>query len=77
MPKACRHASPVPKADEERARGGRIWVPTEDYKGQLDTDGWSWSALDLFDLLCPAIAGSRKLREDARYLLEADDNRKA
>lgn len=43
----------------------------------IDAGAWSWLALDLFDMLCPVIAGSRKLREDARYLLEADDYRKA
>lgn len=44
---------------------------------RMDAGAWSWLALDLFDLLCPIIAGTRKLREDARYLLEADDYRKA
>lgn len=43
----------------------------------VNTGAWSWLALDLFDLLCPSVAGSRRVREDARYLLEADDYRKA
>lgn len=38
---------------------------------------WSWLALQLFDLLCPATNGRRKVREDARYLLLPEDFRKA
>jgi hypothetical protein len=48
-----------------------------DREGQVDAGAWSWLALHLFDLLCPAKDGTRKLREDARYLLEAGDYRKA
>lgn len=44
---------------------------------QMDAGAWSWLALHLFDILCPAKDGARKMREDARYLLEAGDYRKA
>jgi len=52
----------------------KTFGPSED---TIDAGAWSWLALELFDLLCPSVAGARKLREDARYLLEADDYRKA
>jgi hypothetical protein len=52
----------------------KVFGPNE---GIIDSGAWSWLALDLFDLLCPTAGGSRKVREDARYLLEADDYRKA
>lgn len=38
---------------------------------------WSWLALQLFDVLCPAVDGRRKVREDARYILLPQDFRKA
>lgn len=44
---------------------------------QMDADAWSWLALHLFNVLCPVKDGTRKLREDARYLLAAGDYRKA
>jgi hypothetical protein len=42
----------------------------------LDAGCWSWLALHLFEVLCPMRDGTRKLREDARYLLESGDYRK-
>lgn len=44
---------------------------------RIDAGGWSWLALRLFDVLCPEREGKRRVREDARYLLEAGDYRKA
>ncbi len=44
---------------------------------KMDAGAWSWLGLHLFDVLCPPKAGVRKVREDARYLLEAGDYRKA
>lgn len=43
----------------------------------LDAGTWSWLSLHLFDVLCPQREGKRTVREDARYLLEAGDYRKA
>lgn len=57
--------------------GGWLLKAFGQHEDQMDPGAWSWLALDLFDMLCPVIGGSRKLREDARYLLEADDYRKA
>ena len=47
------------------------------FEDRMDSGAWSWLALHLFDVLCPVSDGTRKLREDARYLLEAGDYRKA
>lgn len=47
------------------------------HEDKLDAGAWSWLALHLFDVLCPTRGGVRKVREDARYLLEAGDYRKA
>lgn len=44
---------------------------------RMDSGAWSWLTLYLFETLCPEKDGTRKLREDARYLLEAGDYRKA
>jgi len=43
----------------------------------LDPPTWSWLALHLFDVICPITDGRRIVREAARYLLQADDYRKA
>jgi hypothetical protein len=48
-----------------------------DHREQVDAGAWSWLAMRLFSVLCPVVGGSRKVREDARYLLEAGDYRKA
>jgi hypothetical protein len=45
-------------------------------KEPLEAGCWSWLALHLFEVLCPVKDGTRKLREDARYLLESGDYRK-
>ena len=38
---------------------------------------WTWLALRLFDLVCPAIATRRVVKEDARYILSGGDYRKS
>jgi hypothetical protein len=43
----------------------------------MTAGSWSWLSLHLFDVLCPLKQGARKVREDARYLLEEGDYRKA
>lgn len=43
----------------------------------ISTACWSWLALCLLEHLCPIRNGTRKVWEDARYLLQADDYRKA
>lgn len=48
-----------------------------DFSSVLDAGAWSWLALHLFDIVCPREKGTRKLRENARYLLEENDYRKA
>jgi len=47
------------------------------HEDHLDAGAWSWLAMCLFDFLCPAADGARKVRQFARYLLEANDFRKA
>lgn len=42
-----------------------------------DPAEWSWLALHLLDVVCPVGDGRRRVREDARYLMQADDYRKA
>lgn len=46
-------------------------------KESLDVGAWSWLAMYMFDVLCPRSGQERKVREDARYLLEAGDYRKS
>jgi hypothetical protein len=41
----------------------------------LPPPAWSWLAMQLLDILAPAGDKGRKIREDARYLLQADDYR--
>lgn len=43
----------------------------------LDAGAWSWLAMCLFDIICPFEDDVRTVRQFARYLLEADDFRKA
>jgi hypothetical protein len=43
----------------------------------LEPGHWSWLAMRLFDVIAPNVEGKRRVREDARYLLRADDYRKA
>lgn len=57
--------------------GGWLLDSFSGSEDRLDAGAWSWLALHLFDVLCPTKSGVRKIREDARYLLEAGDYRKA
>lgn len=43
----------------------------------MSSPAWSWLAMHFFEILCPTRNGQRKPGETARYLLEADDFRKA
>lgn len=77
-PLGIKYLSPTSGSTSNRWKlGGWLLKTFGEHDDQMDAGAWSWLALDQFDMLCPVIAGSRKLREDARYLLEADDYRKA
>lgn len=56
-----------------------LWlhVAFVDHADQLAPPVWSWLAVHLFDVICPPLDGQRKVRESARYILQADDYRKA
>lgn len=43
----------------------------------LSSGLWTWLAFFLFDTICPALAGGRKIAEDAKYILIRGDYRKS
>lgn len=56
-----------------------IWLyrALEGQEASMTPGAWSWLAVHLFDVICPERDGKRTVREDARYLLQAGDYRKA
>ena len=69
-----------PSSDDLKTRwhlGSWLVKTLSEVEEQLDAGVWSWLALHLFDTVCPLEDGTRQPGEDARYLLEAGDYRKA
>jgi hypothetical protein len=75
---ALTFSDPSPEDVSTRWHLGAWMVRTfGEVEDRMEVGAWSWLALHLFEVLCPVKEGARKLREDARYLLEAGDYRKA